>query len=177
MNKLKKYAHESLVIRSEILLPNDTNNFNNLMGGKLLNWMDIVGAISAQRHSNNVVVTASVDNVVFTKSIPLGNVITLQAKVTRAFRTSMEVHIEVFGEDIPRGEREKTNSAFFTFVAINEKGQPVQVPELIPATETEKNLYESALRRRQVRLLLADRIGIEDANELMTYFSKSKDEE
>jgi acyl-CoA hydrolase len=165
-----KYARESQVQMTEMVLPNDTNTLNNLMGGKLLHWMDIVSAISAQRHSNSHVVTASVDNVSFAHGIQLGNVVTLKAQVTRAFSSSMEVHIEVTAEDIPGGKIVESNRAFFTFVAVDPLGKPKLVPELIPETETEKELFESALRRRQLRLVLAKRMKPEDAKELKSIF-------
>ncbi len=156
---------------TELVLPNDTNTFHNLMGGKMMHWMDIVSAISAQRHSNCPVVTASVDNVSFKETIKLGNVITLEARVTRAFSTSMEVHINVWAEDIPSGTKVKSNEAFFTFVALGENGQPVPVPEAIPETAEEKDKYDGALRRRQLRLILAGRMKPHDANELKSIFN------
>lgn len=165
-----KYARESLVTMTELVLPNDTNTLNNLMGGRMMHMMDIVAAISAQRHSNRTVVTASVDNVSFSSPIKLGNVVTLTAKVTRAFNSSMEVHIEVFAEDIPANVIIKSNEAFFTFVAVDQTGNPIDVPELIPETEEEIKLYESALRRRQLRLVLAGRMQASDATELKNLF-------
>lgn len=168
-NKSKKCA-ESNVIMTELVLPNDTNTLNNLMGGRLMHWMDIVSAIAAQRHSNRIVVTASVDNISFTKPIQLGNVVTLKAFVTRAFSSSMEVYIEAVAEDIPSNEKIETNSAFFTFVAVDQKGKPIDVPEAIPETEVEKELYEGALRRRQLRLVLGKRMKPEDATELKSIF-------
>src|SRR6478735_5073714 len=117
--KIYKTPKESLVTRTELILPNDTNTLNNLMGGRLMHSMDIVGAICAQRHSNSVVVTASADNISFNEPIKLGDVITLNAQVTRAFKSSMEVHIVVWAEDIPKGRKIKTNEAFFTFVAVD----------------------------------------------------------
>ncbi len=167
----QKFASESLVTMTELVLPNDTNTLNNLMGGRLMHWMDIVSAISAQKHSNSIVVTASVDNVSFSKPIRLGNVVTLEAKVTRAFNSSMEVGIEVWAEDIPTGERVESNSAFFTFVAVDKSGKPTEVPELIPESPEEKELYQGALRRRQLRLVLAKRMRPEDANELRSIFN------
>jgi len=134
--------------------------------------MDIVSAISAQKHSNSVVVTASVDNVSFSSPIKLGNVVTLTAKVTRAFSTSMEVHIVVWAEDIPSGTKIKSNEAFFTFVAMDDNGNPKRVPELIPETEEEKFYYESALRRRELRLVLAGRLKAKDATELRSLFNE-----
>ena len=169
--KKQKFAKESLVTMTELVLPNDTNTLNNLMGGRMMHLMDIVSAISAQKHSNSVVVTASVDNVSFKEPIKLGNVITLSAQVTRAFKSSMEVHIEAWAEDIPAGKKIKSNEAFFTFVAVDPHNCPVDVPEVIPETEIEKQLYESALRRRQLRLVLAGRMKPEDANELKSIFN------
>ena len=156
---------------TELVLPNDTNTLNNLMGGKLMHWMDIVSAISAQKHSNRMVVTASVDNVSFGKAIQLGNVVTLKAQVTRAFNSSMEVHIQVEAEDIPSGKKFASNSAFFTFVAVDQSGRPIDVPEAIPETEKEKELFAGALRRRQLRLVLAGRMKPNEANELKSIFT------
>ena len=166
----KKYPSESCVTMTELVLPNDTNTLNNLMGGRLMHWMDIVSAISAQKHSNRIVVTASVDNVSFKKPIRLGNVVTLKAQVTRAFNSSMEVAIEVWAEDIPSGQRIESNRAFFTFVAVDQLGKPIDVPELVPETEQEIELFEGALRRRQLRLVLAKRMDPKDANELKSIF-------
>ncbi|NJM94126.1 MAG: acyl-CoA thioesterase [Cytophagales bacterium] len=154
----------------ELVLPNDTNYLNNLMGGKLLHWMDIAAAISAQRHAESVVVTASVDNVSFQQPIGLGFTVTLEAKVTRAFSTSMEVRIEVWAENIPEKIRFRSHSAFYTFVAVDKQGRPVQVPEVAPETEEEELLYQGALRRRQLRLILAKRMDPSEATELKSLF-------
>jgi len=148
----QKPVSDSFVIMTELVLPNDTNTLNNLMGGRMMHLMDIAAAISAQKHSNRIVVTASVDNVSFRDSIKLGNVVTLQAQVTRAFSSSMEVHIDVWAEDIPSGTKMKTNEAFFTFVAVDQSGRPIDVPEAVPESEDEIRLYDGALRRRQLRL-------------------------
>ena len=167
----KKYARESLVTMTELILPNDTNTLNKLMGGRLLHWMDIVSAIAAQKHSNSIVVTASVDNVSFKKPIDLGDVVTLRAQVTRSFNTSMEVHIEVWAENVPAGEKELSNKAFYTFVAVDKEGKPRRVPEVEPETAEEKELFESALRRRQLRLILAGRMKPMEATELRSIFN------
>ncbi|MEM8566825.1 MAG: acyl-CoA thioesterase [Bacteroidota bacterium] len=171
MAKKKKKVVESYVTMTELVLPNDTNTLNNLMGGRLMHWMDIVSAIAAQKHSNRIVVTASVDNVSFSKAIQLGNVVTLKARVTRAFSSSMEVRIDVEAEDIPSGKKFESNSAFFTFVAVDQSGRPIDVPEVIPETEEEKELYDGALRRRQLRLVLAGRMKPDDATELKSLFN------
>ena len=161
-----KRASESHTIMTEMVLPNDTNTLNNLMGGRLLHFMDIAAAIAAQKHSNRVVVTASVDNVSFAEPIRLGNIVTMKAQVTRAFSSSMEVFIEVWAEDIPAGVRVSTNSAFYTFVAVDQSGRPIEVPPVIAETDDEKSRYESALRRRQLRLVLAGRRKPQEASEL-----------
>ena len=166
-----KKAHESEVTMTEMVLPNDTNTLNNLMGGRLLHWMDICAAISAQKHSNRIVVTASVDNVSFSEHIKLGNIVTKKARVTRSFNSSMEVFLEVWAEDIPAGHRISTNRAFYTFVAVDQNGRPIEVPELIPETEQDKELFRSALRRRQLRLVLAGRMNPHEATELKALFA------
>ncbi|MEN7546691.1 acyl-CoA thioesterase [Rapidithrix thailandica] len=168
--KKQKFAHESLVTTTEMVLPNDTNPLNNLMGGRLMHLMDVVAAISAQKHSNRIVVTASVDNVSFQHPIALGDVVYLEAKVTRAFNSSMEVHIRVSSENVPSATTSQTNEAFFTFVAVDQSGNPIGVPELVPETKDEIELYEGALRRRQLRLVLGKRMKPEDATELKSIF-------
>jgi acyl-CoA hydrolase len=166
MSSEKKYVRESVVMKTELIFPNDTNTHNTLMGGKLMQWMDIVGAISAQKHSNCLVVTASVDNISFRNPILLGHVITLQSQVTRAFNTSMEVYIRVWAEDIPGKTKYESNSAFFTFVAVDDDLKPVKVQEITPETEEEVELYSGAQRRRELRLILANRMKPGDASDL-----------
>jgi acyl-CoA hydrolase len=170
MSNKQKFARESYTTMTEMVLPNDTNTLNNLMGGRLMHLMDICAAIAAQKHSNRIVVTASVDNVSFAEPIALGDVLTMQAKVTRSFNSSMEVYIEVTAENIPAGRKKASNKAFFTFVAVDQSGNPIPVPELLPETEEEKELYEGALRRRQLRLILAKRMKPEEATELKSLF-------
>jgi acyl-CoA hydrolase len=170
MPRKKKYPRESFVSMTELVLPNDTNTLNNLMGGRLMHWMDIVSAIAAQKHSNRIVVTASVDNISFRHPILLGNVVTLKARVTRSFNSSMEVRIDVEAEDIPSGKKTESNSAYFTFVAVDQSGRPIDVPEIEPETEDEKEYYNGALRRRQLRLILAGRMKPHDAHELKSIF-------
>ncbi len=170
MEGQEKFPHQSEISMTELVLPNDTNTLNNLMGGRLMHWMDIVSAISAQKHSSSTVVTASVDNISFKHPIALGNVVTLKAKVTRAFNSSMEVRIDVHAEDIPKGEKFESNSAFFTFVAVDSETRPVKVPSIKPQTEEERALYDGALRRRQLRLILAGKLKPSEANELKSIF-------
>jgi len=174
MAKKQKKVSDSRVMKTELVLPNDTNTLNNLMGGRLMHWMDIIAAISAQKFSNSIVVTASVDNISFRKPIRLGDVVTLEACVTRAFNTSMEVFIKAYTENIPSGKKEESNTAFFTFVAVDKSVKPVYVPEAIAETPKEEALYLGALRRRQLRLVLAKRMKPSDANELKSIFDLEK---
>jgi acyl-CoA hydrolase len=169
-SKPAKSPVDSFTMMNEIVLPNDTNTLGNLMGGRLLHWMDICAAIAAQKHSNQIVVTASVDSVSFNEAIRLGDVVTLKAWVSRAFNTSMEVFIEVFAENIPRGESIKCNEAYYTFVALDSRQRPVTIPELVPETEEHVQKYDGALRRRQIRLILAGRMKPKDATELKNLF-------
>jgi acyl-CoA hydrolase len=167
-----KTAQETYTVTTEIILPNDTNTLGNLMGGRLLHWMDIAAAISAHRHCKRVVVTASVNNVAFTQPIKLASIITLEAKVSRAFSSSMEVFIDVWVEDPVTGMRTKCNEAIYTFVAVDQNGSPLPVPELVPETEEEIKRYDGALRRRQLSLILAGKMKPEDATELRALFTK-----
>src|SRR5436190_10163022 len=150
-----KTPKESMAMNTEIVLPNDTNTLGNLMGGRLLHWMDICAAITSHRHCKRVVVTASINNVSFNIPIILGSVVTIQAKVSRAFHTSMEIFLDVWIEDPVTGAKEKCNEAIYTFVAVDQHGAPLPVPELVPETEEEKQRYDSALRRKQLSLILA----------------------
>ncbi len=169
-----KHPKESFVIMTEMVLPNDTNPLHNMMGGRLMHLMDIAAAISAQKHSNRIVVTASVDNISFNHPVALGDVVTMEAKVTRAFNSSMEVYIKVWAENVPAGKKVHTNEAFFTFVAVDQSGNPIQVPKITPETEEEQTLYDGALRRRQLRLVLAKRMKPDEANELKSLFFPEK---
>jgi acyl-CoA hydrolase len=165
-----KSPKESHTIMNELVLPNDTNTLNNLMGGRLLHWMDIAAAISGQKHCNRIVVTASVDNVSFKHSIKLGDVVTIEAKVSRAFSTSVEVRLDVWAQNVPSGTRVKSNEAYYTFVALDKDGYKIEVPELIPETAEDIELYNGALRRRQLRLILGGKMKADDATELKALF-------
>ncbi len=166
-----KTAESTKTIMTEIVLPNDTNTIGNLMGGKLLHWMDICAAISAHRCSNRIVVTASVNNVSFSHPIKLGDIVTLEAKVSRTFNSSMEVYIDVFVEDHRTGVRKQCNNAIYTFVAVDQIGSPISVPEVIAETNEEKDRFEGALRRRQLSLILAGKMKPADATELKKLFA------
>ena len=169
---MEKKASESLVVMTELVLPNDTNNFGNLMGGRLMYWMDIAAALAAMKHCAAPVVTASVDNISFQTPIKIGNVVHIEAKVTRAFSSSMEVHMNVWGEDAIQQYRYKSNEAYYTFVALDPNSKPRKINSLIPETEDEIKLYEGALRRRQIRLILGGKMKPEDAEELRALFIK-----
>lgn len=165
-----KKPQDSFVIMSELVLPNDTNTLGNLMGGKLMHWMDIAAAIASQKHCNCPVVTASVDNLSFANPIKLGNLLTIEAKLTRTFNSSMEVYLRVWGEDLSAQYKYLSNEAYMTFVALDPNGRPRKVPDLVPETESEKRMFEGALRRRQLRLILGGKMKPEDAGELKALF-------
>ena len=163
-------ASETLSITTKVVLPNDTNPLGNLFGGELLAWMDMIASVSAHRHSKRVVVTASVNNVSFQQPIRQSSIVTLEAKVSRAFNSSMEVFVDVFLEDPLKGTRLKCNEAIYTFVAVDQNGEPIHVPELIPETEEEKIRYIGALRRKELSLILAGKMKASDAIELKKLF-------
>jgi acyl-CoA hydrolase len=165
-----KTPKESHAISTEIVLPNDTNTLGNLMGGRLLHWMDITSAIAAHRHCRRVVVTASVNNVSFNQPIKLGDVVTIEAKVSRAFSTSMEVFIDVWVENHVSGEKTKCNEAIYTFVAVDQVGHPISVPQLTPESAEEIARYNAAQRRRELSLILAGKMKPADATELKALF-------
>jgi acyl-CoA hydrolase len=165
-----KHPEDSLTIMTEIVLPNDTNVFGSLMGGRLMYWMDIAAAIAAQKHCHAPVVTASVDNISFENPIKLGNTVHIEAKVSRSFNTSMEVHMKVWGEDHTQQYRYKSNEAYYTFVALDPNRKPRLVPVLEPKTEDERKLFDGALRRRQLRLILGGKMKPDEAVELKALF-------
>ncbi|MEP6513533.1 MAG: acyl-CoA thioesterase [Parafilimonas sp.] len=168
----EKKAAESFTVMNEIVLPNDTNVFGNLMGGRLMYWMDIAAAIAASKHCNSPCMTASVDNLSFKNPIKISNIVHIEAQVTRAFNTSMEIHLKVWGEDNLQQYRYESNEAYFTFVAVDPRNKPKPVPAVIPETEEEKRLYDGALRRRQIRLIMGGKMKPDDANELKALFMK-----
>ncbi len=167
-----KKVSESATTMTEIVMPNDTNPLGNLMGGNLMRWMDMAAGICAGRHCESYAVTASVDHVSFHQPIPLGEVVTLDARVTRAFNTSVEVFVEVFISNFKGGNPRKSNHAYFTFVAIDEESKkPTAVPAVIPLTNEEEQLFESAVRRREVRLVLSGRMKASEAQVLRAFFT------
>ena len=148
----KKFVKDSQVFTTELVLPNDTNQLGNLLGGRLMHWIDIAAAIAGQRHSGHVCVTASVDELNFHHPIKLGEIVTLQASVNRAFRTSMEIGVLVTAYGSKGGHARRANNAYLTFVAIDEKNRSTPVPAIIPETQDEGRRYEDALHRREQRL-------------------------
>ena len=172
MDQKAKTAKESSITMTELVLPNDTNTFGNLMGGRLMYWMDIAAALAAMKHCGAPVVTASVDNISFESPIKLGNVVHIEAKVSRAFNSSMEVHMSVWGEDVIQQYKYKSNEAYYTFVALDPHGKARPVNQLIPESEGEKKLFDGALRRRQLRLILGGKMKPDDASELKALFIK-----
>ncbi|HEY2648633.1 MAG TPA: acyl-CoA thioesterase [Puia sp.] len=167
---MTKTPGDSKIIMTEIVLPNDTNVFGNLMGGRLMYWMDIAAALCAGKHCNSPVVTASVDNISFENPIKLGNAVHIHASMSRSFSTSMEVHLNVWGEDFINQQKYKSNEAYYTFVALDLNRKPITVPGLLPETEEELKLFEGALRRRQLRLVLGGKMKAQDAHELRSLF-------
>ncbi|MGB1043290.1 MAG: acyl-CoA thioesterase [Tenacibaculum sp.] len=165
-----KTPKESLTVLTDLVLPGETNYLDNLFGGELLARMDRACSIAARRHSRRIVVTASVNHVAFTKSVPVGSVVTVEAKVSRAFKSSMEVYVDVWIEDRQSGEKTKVNEGIYTFVAVDETGKPVPIAQIEPETELEKQRYDGALRRKQLSLVLAGKLAPKDATELKALF-------
>ena len=165
----EKSPKDSLTIMTNSVLPGDTNQLNNMFGGELLARMDRAASISACRHSKRIVVTSSVNHVSFNKAIPLGSTITIEAKVSRAFNSSMEVYLDVWIDNL-KGEKTKANEAIYTFVAVDEKGKPVTIDKIKPESEEEIKRYEGALRRRQLSLVLAGKMKAQEATELKSIF-------
>ncbi len=151
MAKAKKVS-ESVITKTELVLPNNTNQLGKLLGGQLMHWIDICAALCAAKHNNRICVTASVDKINFHHSINIGDAVTLTASVNRVFNTSMEIGVKVYAESFRKGTRTHTNSAYLTFVSLDEEGRPVKATEVIPETEDEKRRYEEALQRRKNRL-------------------------
>lgn len=161
---------ESLTILTDIVLPGETNPLNNLFGGDILARMDRASSIAARRHCNEIVVTASVNHVAFNKSISVGSVYSIEAKVSRSFSSSMEIIADVWVENRKTSERIKAIEGIYTFVAVDANGKPIRVPEIIPETELEKQRFNSALRRKQLSLVLSGKMKPAEATELKALF-------
>ena len=167
---ISRTPKDSLTILTDLVLPGETNPLNNLFGGELLARMDRASSIAARRHCRQIAVTASVNHVAFSKSVPVGSVLNIEAKVSRAFKTSMEIFVDVWMENRESGTRTKVNEAIYTFVAVDMKGMPIEVPQLIPQTDLEKTRYEGALRRKQLSLVLSKKMDPSEATELKALF-------
>jgi len=152
-----KTPRESQVEMTELVIPNDTNLLGNLLGGRLMHWIDIAGAMAASRHSNKVVATVAVDSLDFRHPVKMGELVILKAKLTWVGRTSMEVTVNVYSENVKTGEVIKTNKAYMTYVALDDEGKPTPVPPLIPETDEEKEDYIKAEQRRNERLARKNR--------------------
>ena len=168
----EKKVSESKTTMTEMVMPNDTNPLGNLMGGNLMRWMDIVASICAGKHCESHVVTASVDNVSFAQPIAMGAVVTIEAQVSRAFNSSVEIYVQVYTADIKGLNNRRSNHAFLTFVALDDKTmKPVPVPPVIPLTQDEHTLFEGAERRRELRLILSGRMKVNEATQLKKYIN------
>jgi acyl-CoA hydrolase len=166
-----KTSQDSLTVLTDLVLPGETNYLDNLFGGELLARMDRACSIAARRHSRRIVVTASVNHVAFSKAIPVGSVVTIEAKVSRAFNSSMETYVDVWTEDRQSGSRTKVNEGIYTFVAVDETGKPVAIPQIRPETDLELTRFEGALRRKELSLVLAGKLKPGDATALKAVFS------
>jgi acyl-CoA hydrolase len=142
---------ESQSEMAEVILPNDANPLGNLLGGRLLHFIDLAGAMAAHRHSRSYVVTASMDHIDFLHPVKVGDLLILKSSVNRAFRTSMESGVKAYVENYMTGERRHVSSAYLTFVAVDRQGNRLAVPPLVPTTDEEKERFEGALRRREAR--------------------------
>jgi acyl-CoA hydrolase len=152
-----RFVRESASVYSEFALPNDTNALGTLLGGKVMHLVDLAAAMAAMRHARSTVVTASIDYMTFLHPIHVGQMVILRSSVNRVFRTSMEVGVKVFVEDLLTGEVSHTSSAYLTFVAIDGRGGCVPIPQVIPESDEEKRRYEEAGRRRSERLSMRAR--------------------
>lgn len=166
-----KHPKDSLTILTDMVLPGETNALSSLFGGELLARMDRACSIAAQRHSRRIVVTASVNHVAFNKAVPVGSVVNVEAKVSRAFNSSMEIYVDVWTEDRESGQKTKVNEGIYTFVAVDRTGSPVKVPPILPETPLEQERFDGALRRKQLSLVLSGRMQPKDASELRALFA------
>jgi len=152
MERPGKNVQDSLIEMTELILPNDTNLLGNLLGGRLMHWIDVAGALSASRHSNCVVATAALDSLDFSHPVRVGEMVRLKARITWVGNTSMEVRVDVFCENLKTGAVIQSNRAYITFVALDDSGKPVQVPALYLNNDDERAEFEAAAARREARL-------------------------
>lgn len=152
MNPQRKKMSDSTITMTELVLPHHTNQLGNLLGGQLMHWIDICAALSAAKHNNRVCVTASVDRIDFHHPIKLGDAVELVASVNRVFNTSMEVGVKVYAQNFREGTKIHSNTAYLTFVAVDNNGVPVKGLEAVPETDDDKRRFDEALLRRKNRL-------------------------
>jgi acyl-CoA hydrolase len=136
---------------NEVVLPNDANPLGSLLGGRLMHWIDVAGALAAHRHSRNYVVTASIDHLDFWAPVHVGDLVILRSSVNRVFHTSMEVGVKVWVENYLIDECKHISSAYLTFVAVDAAGRHLPVPAVVPETEDQQRRYDDAGRRREIR--------------------------
>jgi acyl-CoA hydrolase len=148
---VERKVSESQSERSEIVLPADSNAIGNLFGGRLMQYIDLVGAMAASRHARAFTVTASMDHLDFVAPVRVGELLILKASVNRAYRTSMEVGVRVMVEDVREQRLRHVSSAYLTFVAVDREGNRLVVPQVAPETEHQKRRFEDAGRRREMR--------------------------
>ncbi len=161
-NPVGKPPSESAVIMTEMVLPPDTNSLGTIFGGKIMNWIDIAAAIAASKHARRTVVTASIDALHFLRPVKVGQIVYIRAMVNFVSRTSMEVGVRLDSENLITGERTHTATAYTTFVALDDHGQPTPVPPAIPETQEEKRRFREAKKRREARIQLAKELKQED---------------
>ena len=171
MKDKKVDCSKTKVSISEMVLPNHTNKLNTLFGGKLMYWRDMAAGICAYKNTKKIAVTASVDNISFKSPVYKGDIVTINAFITRVFNSSMEIYLEVTTQNRKTGKSIVSNNAFFTFVTLDKNRKPVKSIEVQPKTDEEKKLYDGALRRRQLRLILAGKMKPEEADELKSIFN------
>lgn len=152
MNSQPKKMSDSTITMTELVLPHHTNQLGNLLGGQLMHWIDICAALSAAKHNNRVCVTASVDRIDFHHPIKLGDAVELVASINRVFNTSMEVGVKVYAQNFREGTKIHSNTAYLTFVAVDNDGLPVKGLEAVPETDDDKRRFDEALIRRKNRL-------------------------
>src|SRR6478736_4747603 len=154
---MPRAVRESQSELAEIVLPNDANPLNALLGGRLMHWIDLAGALAAHRHSRNYVVTASIDHLDFWTPVHVGDLVVLKSSVNRVITTSMEVGVTVWVENYLADETRQVSSAYLTFVAVDGAGRHLKVAPVIPETDEEKRRYEDAGRRRELRRVERER--------------------
>ncbi len=151
MNRQSTSVNQSHTLQTRLVIPPDTNHIETIFGGKVLSYIDEIAAISAMRHCNKVVVTASIDSVNFVGAAKVGDILILEAFVSSTGRTSMEVYVKVYSENLLEKVKKVTTTSFLTMVAVDEQGTPTEVPLVVPETEEQKWLFQTSQQRREQR--------------------------